>query len=130
MNFLFRVSLHPYTRPYFAKLQENISVLHTGKGKNLEELRQVVSKLDLVDINTVLFKCEAEERDLGLGSGTYDIPGFGPLVYCGLQGFVSLLTEISPANDLGHPFCNNLRMGNWMIGKLALYLLHINAVSA
>lgn len=114
-----RVSLHPYTRPYFAKLQENISVLHTGKGKNLEELRQVVSKLDLVDINTVLFKCEAEERDLGLGSGTYDIPGFGPLVYCGLQGFVSLLTEISPANDLGHPFCNNLRMGNWMIDYIS-----------
>lgn len=30
---------------------------------------------------------------------------------------MSLLANIKPNNDLGHPMCANLRDGNWMIGK-------------
>lgn len=81
-----------------------------------KELCEIIAKLDLVDLNRALFTCEEEERDHGYGGATYDIPNYGRTVYCGLQGFISILTEISPRNDLGHPLCNNLRDGNWMIG--------------
>jgi glycogen debranching enzyme len=79
---------------------------------------RIVSRLTLADLNRALFHCEEEERDEGHGFGAYNIPGFGSTVYCGLQGFISLLSEVRPKNDLGHPLCGNLRGGNWMIGTV------------
>jgi len=33
-------------------------------------------------------------------------------------GIISLLADIRPNNDLGHPLCVNLRQGNWLIGNI------------
>lgn len=72
--------------------------------------------LDLIDLNFVLYRCDAEERDSSSGQdGVYYIPGFGPLVYAGLQGWWSVVEPIVRRNDLGHHLCNHLRNGQWAL---------------
>lgn len=94
-----------------------VTAFHTESGRKYDELKEIVGQLNLLDLNFAIYRCNTEERDLGNSTGVYDIPGYGPLVYCGSQGFNSVLSDIAPNNDLGHPFCTNLREGNWMIGK-------------
>ncbi|KAJ9655240.1 bifunctional 4-alpha-glucanotransferase/amylo-alpha-1,6-glucosidase [Neophaeococcomyces mojaviensis] len=73
-------------------------------------------ELDLIDLNFVLYRCDAEERVLSNGQdGVYAIPGYGPLVYAGLQGWWSVLEPIVRENNLGHPLCNHLREGPWAL---------------
>ncbi|KAL7629481.1 bifunctional 4-alpha-glucanotransferase/amylo-alpha-1,6-glucosidase [Parahypoxylon ruwenzoriense] len=85
--------------------------------------RDVMAELNLVDLNFLLYRCEAEERD-GSDSkdGTYEIPSYGKIVYAGLQGWWSLLKGIIKDNDLSHPLCQNLRDGQWaldyIVGRL------------
>ncbi|KAK0391452.1 hypothetical protein NLU13_0953 [Sarocladium strictum] len=74
------------------------------------------NELDLVDLNFLLYRCEAEEMDSSDGKdGVYDIPGHGKLVYAGLQGWWSLLEPIINENNLAHPLCQNLRDGQWAL---------------
>lgn len=76
-------------------------------------LDAALADLDLADFTALLYRCDAEEREAG-GGGVYDVPGHGPLVYAGLQGVVSLLDEVTPRDELGHPLCDNLRAGDWL----------------
>ena len=70
--------------------------------------------LDLVDLNVLLHRAEGEERDATGGEiGTYNVPGLGNLVYCGLEGWMHPLRHIMRYNDLGHPLCGHLREGTW-----------------
>lgn len=74
------------------------------------------SELNLTDLNFLLYRCEAEERDSSDGKdGVYDIPGHGKLVYAGLQGWWSVLKDIIRDNNLAHPLCQNLRDGPWAL---------------
>ena len=78
--------------------------------------REAFGDLDLVDLNFVLYRCEAEEHDfLGGNDGVYKIPNYGTLVYAGLQGWWSVLKDVIRNNDLGHPLCNHLRDGQWAL---------------
>lgn len=78
------------------------------------------AELDLVDLNFILYRCDAEERDSSDGQdGVYDIPGHGKLVYAGLQGWWSVLKSVIKNNDLGHPLCQHLRGGQWALDYIA-----------
>ncbi|OAA61771.1 glycogen debranching enzyme [Niveomyces insectorum RCEF 264] len=85
--------------------------------------KAVFGDLDLVDLNFLLYRCEAEERDSSGGrDGVYSIPGYGQLVYAGLQGWQSILRDVVKDNNLAHPLCQNLRDGQWaldyVVGRL------------
>ncbi|KAK3819132.1 MAG: glycoside hydrolase family 13 protein [Linnemannia elongata] len=75
----------------------------------------VFGELGWMELNIVLYRCDGEEQDLTPGNGVYNIPNHGQLVYCGLEGFVSVLKPIIETNDLGHPFCAHLRDGHWAL---------------
>ena len=78
--------------------------------------KEAFAELNFVDLNLVLYRCDAEERDLSRGAdGVYSVPNHGPLVYAGLQGWWSVLRDVVRNNDLGHPICNHLRAGQWAL---------------
>ncbi|KAL9079610.1 MAG: hypothetical protein Q9157_001495 [Trypethelium eluteriae] len=78
--------------------------------------RDAFKDLDLTDLNFVLYRAEPEERDASDGKdGSYTIPGNGTLVYCGLQGWWSVLKDVVRNNNLGHPICQHLRDGPWAL---------------
>ena len=89
------------------------SICKTGADEAFEEL-------DLVDLNTVLHRADGEERDATGGDGTYTIPNYGSLVYCGLEGWMHPLRQIMESNDLGHSLCEHLRQGTWSLN----YVVH------
>ncbi|KAI6246850.1 Glycogen debranching enzyme [Erysiphe necator] len=78
--------------------------------------KSAFSEVDLIDLNYIMYRCEAEELDTTDGTdGVYEIPGFGKLVYAGLQGWWSILKDIIYENNLAHPLCQHLRNGQWAL---------------
>ncbi|KAJ3594817.1 hypothetical protein NHX12_004122 [Muraenolepis orangiensis] len=85
----FRVSLDP-------RAQQVVGVLRFYLTQFSPKL---MSQLTLSDLNILL----------------YMVPGWEKFRYAGLQGLISVLAEIRPNNDLGHPVCGNLRQGDWLL---------------
>ena len=90
-----RVSLNPGIKASILNIRSCLSSfgyrVHTYSGRNLKELSSTeleatVVSLTLNDINRVLYRADPEEKDDGKGYGAYSVPGYGNLVYCGLQG--------------------------------------------
>ncbi|BFZ63502.1 bifunctional 4-alpha-glucanotransferase/amylo-alpha-1,6-glucosidase [Saitoella coloradoensis] len=87
-------------------------------------VKDAVKGLDLIDLNVALYRADGEERDC-INDGTYNIPGHGNLVYCGLEGWMAPLKQIISHNDLAHALCQHLREGQWpldyVVGRLEKY---------
>ncbi|KAI9136440.1 glucanotransferase domain of glycogen debranching enzyme-domain-containing protein [Paraphysoderma sedebokerense] len=97
---------------------DNLGILHdleSANGVLNSGIYDVLKGIKLEEINVILYRVNGEEKDFDPALGTYNIPGYGDLVYCGLEGFVTVLKPIIRNNDLGHPFCGNLREGFWML---------------
>ena len=78
--------------------------------------RESFQSVGLTDLNAIMYRADAEERAASGGAdGVYSIPGSGALVYCGLQGWWSVLQDVIERNDLGHPICEHLRQGQWAL---------------
>ncbi|XP_028282971.1 glycogen debranching enzyme isoform X1 [Parambassis ranga] len=129
----FRVSLDPkaqklvgvlrYYLSQFSPKYRRGSVADENPPESLQKpLAQLMSKLTLADLNILLFRCDSEEQEEG--GGCYSIPGWETLKYAGLQGLMSVLADIRPNNDLGHPVCANLRQGDWLIDYVSNRLIH------
>ncbi|XP_041849646.1 glycogen debranching enzyme isoform X1 [Melanotaenia boesemani] len=129
----FRVSLDPkaqtvvgvlrYYLSQFSPKYRRGSVPDENPPEALQKpLAQLMLKLTLADMNILLFRCESEEQEDG--GGCYGIPGWESLKYAGLQGLMSVLADIRPNNDLGHPLCANLREGDWLLDFISNRLVH------
>lgn len=122
-----RVSLAPPAQTAVVRLRSLLTGLALpirasssppGAVATWDELERAVNSMTLPDLNIALYRCHQEEVEDGR-PGVYVIPNFGPLIYCGFQGVMSLLIDIRPNNDLGHPLCANLREGDWLAGYLS-----------
>jgi glycogen debranching enzyme len=80
---------------------------------DVPDLKECFSNLTLQEMNIVLYRCNSEEQDV-TNNGSYVVPGFGELPFCGLQGLASVMRHIAINNDLGHPLCEHLRNGFWL----------------
>jgi glycogen debranching enzyme len=97
----------------FGTAQASIAALD-GFSKTAEStLSHALGDCTLVDLNVLLYRSEPEERD-AIGEGLYSVPNYGNFVYAGLQGVESCIEHIHPCN-LGHPFCDHLRQGTWLL---------------
>lgn len=84
------------------------------KGISVSNFREIVQEMNYSAFNRAMFRVSSEDESDGMGFSSYDIPNYGKLEYCGLQGICDLLNRIRVNNDLGHPVCNNLREGDWL----------------
>lgn len=96
-----RVSLLPAARAALSSLRSGLAQfgyrVRTLSGNptqnNTSSFYAIASQLSLTDLNRILYRCSAEEESDGKGSGGYNVPNHGNLVYCGLQGLYSPSSE-------------------------------------
>lgn len=110
-----QVSLLPQIRQSMIHLRQLINQFSNPTS----QFCQIVKKLTLIDLQRILYRSSVEEQADGNGLDVYNIPDYGKLPYCGLQGQMSVLEKIRLHNDLRHPLVVNLKQGNWMMDYIA-----------
>lgn len=88
---------------------------------DLQEALKIISRCDLYDLNVLLYRCTSEDNDHDPPYGTYNVPGYGDLVYGGLQGLMTVIEHMERAGSgsgIG-PLADNIRSGDWLINYIA-----------
>ncbi|RNA36596.1 glycogen debranching enzyme isoform X1 [Brachionus plicatilis] len=83
------------------------------------EIEIILNRLNFDELNILLYRCSQEETSEGIFSDVYNVPNYGPLVYAGIQGFISVMERERLTNNLGHPLFQNLRNGDWILNYTA-----------
>ncbi|CAF1074010.1 unnamed protein product, partial [Didymodactylos carnosus] len=117
----FKVSLLQNVQNAIFEIRKSLNEFTTGNFTS--EFQQIVNKLTLLDLNRVLYRNSSEEQADGFGIDVYEIPEYGKLVYCGLQGFMSVLEKIRLSNELKHPLCRHLKDGHWCLDYISSRLI-------
>ena len=119
---LFLVVLNDDSKSQLPFIRKSIGeLLNTNINKEVfnNEIETIINRLNFDELNILLYRCSQEETSEGIFSDVYDIPKYGPLVYAGIQGFVSVIERERLNNNLGHPLFENLRNGNWIMNYTA-----------
>ena len=101
----FKMSLKGQLRQVISKL-ESMNIL--------ELFYKAMSEFDLGDYNEVFFKCGQEEID-SYQRDVYHIPGFGDLPFAGFGGLDKLVEMVERRRSEDHPLIKNLRGGFWLL---------------
>ncbi|KAM3178277.1 hypothetical protein ACTXT7_002917 [Hymenolepis weldensis] len=78
-------------------------------------IKRLINDLSLADMNWLLYCRRSEENAPGIGRTPYYIPRYDDLIYCGLQGIVTVMRHVAQYNDMGHSACGHLREGLWFL---------------
>jgi glycogen debranching enzyme len=127
----FRVVLNESTASVLPHIRQSIGELMNscviGSTRKSYEIEAILNSLTFDELNVILFRCSSEEVDEQIDSDVYDVPKYGRLIYCGLQGFMNVLEKERLSNNLGHPLYENLRQGDWMMQYISERLIkHYN----
>lgn len=112
-----KVALNEKSLSQLGFIRESIFELSNAT-QGCSDIERIIGALTFDELNILLFRCSNEEKGEQIDSDAYDIPGHGPLVYCGLQGFMNILEKERLSNNLGHGMFKNLREGNWMMNYI------------
>ena len=91
------MSLHTNVKKHVLAVRQTMALfgyrMRTFSARNVSEMsnsefERILLPMSFNDINRVIYRSDAEEKDDGKGFGAYDVPANGPLPYCGLQGKV------------------------------------------
>ena len=81
-----------------------------------ELAEKLFSETSIAALNHLLFRCEAEEREISDGKrGPYGLDKYGVFKYAGIASFMTIYRRLKVSGDMGHELFDNMRKGNWYL---------------
>lgn len=100
------------TEEQISKQNKMTELLNT----DILEFDRLLEKTSIVDINYLLYSCEAEEHArTNYSRGTYYVPNFVKFPYCGFENLFHYFSSLRDTSPMDHPLFENIRQGDWLL---------------